>query len=462
MSPRSAAAASPSSASKHQNRFRENAKPALPPANRFRQLARRLRWGLAALAVAGTVAAGWSRLNAPAPETVRAEGKQLFTHEWTVKDPLANGGDGLGPVFNAKSCVACHSQGGIGGGGDNTHNVNAFQVIPHRTDPDHFHNGVVHTQAIYEGIQESATQVNSMFPKVPAGVKIIGNCQIRVESFDPVAFRSINTPALFGVGLIDELPDRAISWPLRMEQVNRLSDEWNFRFDHPAIGRAATANSGGVGKFGWKGQFATLEDFVATACAVEIGLTNPLRAQDLPGVHKPDSAALSDLTRPQLDALVKYCRDLPRPEQILPENPAARQRVHRGETLFNSVGCNSCHTPQVGNIPGIYSDFALHRVESDETAGYRIELEIPLPSNATHPAEWKTPPLWGVADSAPYFHDGGSATLQNAIDRHAAEAKHVMTRYKELNLDDRGTIVEFLATLRAPQLADKIEPVKER
>ena len=39
-------------------------------------------------------------------------GARLFEHRWTKNDPLASGGDGLGPVFNANSCVACHFQGG--------------------------------------------------------------------------------------------------------------------------------------------------------------------------------------------------------------------------------------------------------------------------------------------------------------------------------------------------------------
>ena len=41
-------------------------------------------------------------------------GRDLFLHEWTPGDPLASSGDGLGPVFNAKSCAACHQQGGVG------------------------------------------------------------------------------------------------------------------------------------------------------------------------------------------------------------------------------------------------------------------------------------------------------------------------------------------------------------
>src|SRR5262249_58925114 len=55
----------------------------------------------------------WSRSQAVDPVMAQA-GEELFHHEWKPGDPLAGGGDGLGPVFNASSCVACHKQGGPG------------------------------------------------------------------------------------------------------------------------------------------------------------------------------------------------------------------------------------------------------------------------------------------------------------------------------------------------------------
>ena len=45
-------------------------------------------------------------------------GRELFTREWIAGDRRSHGGDGLGPVYNAQSCVACHRLGGIGGAGD--------------------------------------------------------------------------------------------------------------------------------------------------------------------------------------------------------------------------------------------------------------------------------------------------------------------------------------------------------
>jgi CxxC motif-containing protein (DUF1111 family) len=62
----------------------------------------------------------------PGPRPVDSEsarlGRLLFVHKWTAKDSLAHG-DGLGPVFNATSCVECHSQPAAGGAGPISRNV---------------------------------------------------------------------------------------------------------------------------------------------------------------------------------------------------------------------------------------------------------------------------------------------------------------------------------------------------
>jgi CxxC motif-containing protein (DUF1111 family) len=65
--------------------------------------------------------------------------------------------------------------------------------------------------------------------------------------------------------------------------------------------------------------------------------------------------------------------------------------------------------------------------------------------------EWRTPPLWGVADSAPYLHDGRAATLNEAISLHGGEALDSKQRFFELPEEDRRAVVEFLTCLRAPQ-----------
>ena len=95
------------------------------------------------------------------PEKVAA-GKILFEHEWNIGDSLCGGGDGLGPVFNARSCAACHFQGGLGGSSGNQFNVTSFEVI---SDGEKIKSGVVHADSISPRQQEKTSQVNALFPQ---------------------------------------------------------------------------------------------------------------------------------------------------------------------------------------------------------------------------------------------------------------------------------------------------------
>src|SRR3990167_1189121 len=55
-------------------------------------------------------------------------GRELFCREWMAGDVKCPDGDGLGPSFNATSCVGCHHQSGTGGGGDNEHDVELLTI----------------------------------------------------------------------------------------------------------------------------------------------------------------------------------------------------------------------------------------------------------------------------------------------------------------------------------------------
>ena len=65
--------------------------------------------------------------------------------------------------------------------------------------------------------------------------------------------------------------------------------------------------------------------------------------------------------------------------------------------------------------------------------------------------EWRTPPLWGVADSAPYMHDGRAGTLLEAVAVHGGEAGPTRDRFLDLSLADRSAVIAFMETLVAPQ-----------
>lgn len=395
------------------------------------------------------VSQGFAWLIAPSEGELTAEGRELFIHEWIPNDPLAGDGDGLGPVFNANSCVACHSQGGAGGAGGNKHNVRAFSVLPNRNDPN-MYGGVVHANATAEHLLETDEQVQRIHPIIPGGVTVIGNCQVRLEDFNPIEFGEINTPALYGIGLIDEISDWTIRRNSWGQSLSALGKEFKGDFD-ATMGKVRVLPDGRVGKFGWKAQFATVEEFVATACAVEVGLSNSYRRQDQPRKFTSNPDAADDMTGHQLDSLTTFCLTLERPELIPPSDAKGRQAVVRGQQVFTEIGCAECHTPDLGGVKGLYSDLCLHIIADPDHNGYVREPEVPLPSNVPALNEWKTPPLWGVADSAPYMHDGSARTLEDAIKAHGGDAKHTRKRYNEsISERDRRALLAFLKALRVP------------
>ena len=398
------------------------------------------------------------------PEAV-ASGKELFNHEWKAHDPLT-GGDGLGPVFNARSCVDCHSQGGPGGGGPNDKNVTVYGLSTGVASavPNIPPIGVVHFKAIKPEFQEVLSHVSGGLPGSPR----IDLRQLVDRSFRLPAGVSItqrNTPALFGDGLLDDLSEdrlhaeqRRNSTAARLVGLSRAKD--------PSIrGRVARLPDGRLGRFGWKAEFATLNEFVKAACANELGLSNPGRPQSTPLARRDYKSEGVDLTDAQCEQITDFIRALDAPTPVKPSDPHLKAKAEAGEATFARIGCADCHTPDLGPIKGFYSNLLLHDMGTDlaSSTGYYGEAPAPPPSSPGLPAitvasEWKTPPLWGVADSAPYLHDGRAATLHEAIVAHRGEAMGVAKAYTDLPGAEQDQVVEFLKTLRAPQSA--AEPVR--
>jgi CxxC motif-containing protein (DUF1111 family) len=383
------------------------------------------------------------------------EGKTLFHHEWKPNDPLARGGDGLGPVFNAKSCVACHNQGGPGGGGGLDENVTAFSVSS--TSGARAREGIVHAHATK--YRESLQQVHPDLPdiSIPTLDQLVasvgGPVAARIRMPMGVTISMRNTPALFGAKLIDEIPAYEI---IAMEKVQRM--RWGF----PAadtkelpVGRAVRLADGRVGRFGWKGQTASLTDFVQAACANELGLGNPNKAQPAPLGKEDYQPPGLDLTLEQCDQITAFCAALPRPTESLPIDTIAREDAVAGKQLFNSIGCAHCHVPDLGGVKGLYSDLLLHFMGTPLEAsgvyyGPPPEQPIFIAGGAATSGEWRTPPLWGCADSAPYLHDGRAANLEAAISLHGGQGAKSAARFAKLSPAEQKQVIAFLKTLRAP------------
>ena len=275
----------------------------------------------------------------------------------------------------------------------------------------------------------------------------------------------MQTTALFGAGWIDLISDKAILKNKRTRSIKGAIQEFTLDFEAIPVGKVRVLADGRIGKFGWKGQFATLGEFVAAACANEIGLGTPISAQAKPMLD-PNSESPPDLDAKQFRSLVAFVKMLPKPIEELPTNPKDRDAAIHGKSLFTSVGCAACHVPDMGGVNGVYSDFLLYDVNDPPPPGGNgggmgsydrappIELNLPpRPDELPKTSEWKTPVLWGVADSAPYWHDGSAPTLADAIRRHRGDARVVSEAYGKLSSTDQSAVIAFLKTLKAPPTA---------
>jgi CxxC motif-containing protein (DUF1111 family) len=347
---------------------------------------------------------------AATPQGKIDEGRALFHREWARNDDRSHGGDGLGPVFNDTSCVACHNAGGSGGAGPSSKNVDIITATPNQgvtvpapaggflrmalrglmglddstptppakqRKPDtrelvKTHAGfrtarsvVLHRfgdDAGYEDWRNALLGVGQLqSPFSPNGaineMARVQN-QIQFKQFQTqgqagefaLLHSQRNPTALFGAGLIDSIPVGALEAAAKVKHN-----------DFPMVaGRVSRQKDGRVGRFGWKAQTPSLEDFVLTACAVELGLEVPGHHQGgLP--RKPTEKAKGmDLTADECASLVAYVGSLPRPAEIATRSRVQRDDIAAGKALFAKAGCVTCHVAKLGDVDGIYSDLLLH------------------------------------------------------------------------------------------------------
>jgi CxxC motif-containing protein (DUF1111 family) len=352
-----------------------------------------------------------------------AQGERLFALDFTPAR-------GLGPLFNATSCLTCHNTPSPGGMG-----VNGLATVLRvgRLSPTGFGpllgqgGPLVRAHSVAELGQPCGLALG-----IPAGVNLTS---IR------------NTPPLFGLGLIDALPDAVI-----LAGAVPRGDGVH--------GRAhlvrATQGRTRVGRFGWKADTATLLQFVADAFRNELGLTNPLAPTDLlPVASDRTPRCAGDADTPEDDgttmvAVTAYLASLP------PLSPLAS--LPAGAEIFTAIGCAACHTPRLPlgerQVP-LYSDLLLHNLGPD--------LDDKVIQGQATGVDWRTTPLWGLGTRPRLLHDGRAHTLTAAILAHGGEgaplnwrpsahavagnAASAVRQFRALSNSERDTLLAFLRSL---------------
>ena len=394
-----------------------------------------MRPAISALLVAATVISlRMGPLVSPAlgDDLDAALGKALFERQWVAAPASTDAADGLGPLFNAKSCAACHQ----GGGGARLEQVKNNQVL----------RGAV--IRLTDG-------TGSPHPVLGRQLQDQALANQRPEG----SLRWTGSEMTFTLGgkALDAVPEVRIAPSLRLTRGIAAADETAIAAladphdsDGDGIsGRMRLTGAGVAGRFGLKAGHPTLERQIAEAFAFDLGLSSsyyPLPAGDCTPSQTTcttaphgESAALDghELSGAMVRLVAEYLMSL-RPRQRAAQ-PAA-------EALFRETGCAACHTPVLPDRRGkpvrIHSDLLLHDM-GPENAGAVIEGDVAV-------TEWRTAPLVDLVTkdgTRRYMRDGRAATLEDAIMSHGGEAERARRNFISLPMDRKNELVRYLESL---------------
>jgi len=336
--------------------------------------------------------------------------------------------DGLGPTYNAQSCRECHQNIVTGG---------ASQVTVQRAG--HLLNGQFFDSQGGSLIHSRATHPDAMELVTPG---------------EPVRTFRIS-PSTVGDGFVEAIANDTLlgirnSQPLGMRGL-------------PVVVPVLEANGRArIGRFGWKGQHASLESFSADAYLNEMGITTPTFPLENTSSGR-DVSAYDTVADPEDDgedvqAFANFMRSTKAPPR-----GAITPAVTAGAQVFEHLGCSTCHVASITTAPAgtpinggrlivpaalgnkvihPYSDFLLH----DIGTGDGIPIQ-PTEEYAATANKMRTAPLWGLRTRNRLMHDGLSFTREEAIERHGGQASNSRRLFRNLGAADRASLLAFLNSL---------------
>jgi CxxC motif-containing protein (DUF1111 family) len=389
---------------------------------------------------------------------------ETFASDQAEFDGVEGPDDGVGPTYNAQSCRECH-QNPISGGASQITELR----VGHRGAGGRFENPRIPINGGKDVIvNRSLVNDRAICPEA----------QQRVPDSETIRTLRLSLNVL-GDGFIEAVADQTLVDLARQQCATTRGRICGQVINVPIIEAPGETRAG---RFGWKNQHASLVSFSADAYLNEMGVTSRLLPDEVTEVcntvASPNSVAAPG---EDIDDVGRFARFI-RATKAPPRDAAlaASDRAKRGEVLFGSVGCATCHTPTLTTAPPgtllngktftvpdalgsrqfhPYSDFLLHDVGtgdgivmSPEEHHGRNMRRIRWRNFSDRDLEstqykLRTPPLWGVRMRTRLMHDGASLTLTDAIVRHRGEAAEVAQRYQSLGASEREAMVEFLRSL---------------
>lgn len=412
-------------------------------------------------------------------------GNGLFKKIWVSSPSSTLASDGLGPLYNARSCQRCHIKDGRGhtpNGPDDTAVSMFLRVsvpgLPEdapagiadyiATRPDPNYGGQMQDFALAGHPAEYRLDIT--YQEVPVALSEGETVSLRRPTYEaadlgygplhPQAMLSPRVaPPMIGLGLLESIPVEDLLANADPDDLDgdgisgRANIVWSEEFDQPMMGR-----------FGHKAGMPTVMEQSAAAFSGDIGISTPLfpapqgdctpaQTNCIAAPHGDTDIRGAEIDAVGMDLVAFYSRNLGVPARRDVDDP----QVLRGKEVFHTVGCASCHTPAhvTHRMPDRpehsfqliwpYTDLLLHDM-GEGLADNRPE------ARATG-REWRTPPLWGiglterVSGHTQFLHDGRARSLIEAILWHGGEAQAARDAVVSMPKADRDALIRFLESL---------------
>lgn len=413
-------------------------------------------------------------------------GNAFFKRVWVSSPSSTFAADGLGPLFNARSCQRCHLKDGRGhppsGPDDSAVSMFLRLSIPPRTEaertalaerrflrvPEPVYGGQLQDLGVPGVPAEGRMAV--AYTEQPVSLGGGETASLRHPTYavadpgygplHPQAMLSPRVaPPMIGLGLLEAVHEMDI-----LEYADPDDLDGDGISGKPSMVRDEQGRLT-LGRFGWKASMPTVRMQSAHAFAGDIGISTP----DLPDSwgdctesQKACRSAPAGAQRelgdteappPVLDLVTFYAQHLAVPARRNVDDP----EVLAGKKLFYETGCVACHRPKFVTrrdaasakngfqLIWPYSDLLLHDM-GDGLADGR-------PVGDASGREWRTPPLWGIGltetvNGHTYFlHDGRARNLLEAILWHGGEAQASRDRVVALTSGERAALIRFLESL---------------
>ena len=403
---------------------------------------------------------------APAQRTRFRVGDAVFRKLWVTAPASTAASDGLGPLFNARSCQRCHRKDGRGRPplNESDRGGTLLLALTHPGGADPVYGGQLQTLAVPGVPSEGTIAIAHQAVSPPGPLEHTlrrPSYEVRDLSWGPLdrqtGLSPRVAPPMIGLGLLEAIAEADL-----LAHADPDDADGDGISGRPSWVPAAAPGRRRLGRFGWKASAPTVRAQTAQAFFEDIGIGStafpgaagactPAQAACLAAPGGDADGDGIEIAPRLFDQVVFYARNLAVPARRDADAPG----VLAGKRIFFAAGCAGCHVPKfvTGELDGRpehssqliwpYTDLLLH------------DMGDGLADSGTDPLrrEWRTPPLWGigltetVSGTFRLLHDGRADGLLEAILWHGGEAAAARDRVTRLSGAEREQLLAFLRSL---------------